>query len=132
MRDALGGGHARWSPREADWGAAVGLLPAKWVEVARDRAWWRGRRGPVFGPTALSSVCERFAVMRPRRWLQRRMQPYLDRLRGTYPLVGLHLRSGFADWQFYSQSRRAGAASPVANAAWAAAAAAPPLTYAEQ
>ena len=93
----------------------------------------RGRRSLAF-----ASACEAYSVLRPRRWLQRAMVPHLAKLWaavGRGPLVGVHLRSGFADWQWYSSTRRPAAAATgrkdQANTPWAAALAAPPMAYAQ-
>ena len=75
-----------------------------------------------------------WAVLRPRPWLQRAMLPYLARLGAASapPLLALHMRTGLADWQWYSQSSRPARGGTRAamvergerpsNAAWATAA----------
>ena len=71
--------------------------------------------------------------MRPRRWLQRRMLPFLERLDRSSALVGLHMRTGFADWQYYSssyQSRTPGTdGSYRAGRPWHEAATAAPMPF---
>ena len=49
---------------------------------------------------AFAGVCEAYSVLRPRRWLQRAIVPVLEKAQAAThggPLVGMHLRSGFAD-----------------------------------
>ena len=71
--------------------------------------------------------------MRPRRWLQRRMVAYLDRFDRTERLVGLHMRTGFADWQYYSSSYHGATNNDGtyrAGHAWHEAATAAPMPFA--
>ena len=88
---------------------------------------------------AFAGLCEGYSVLRPRRWLQRAMLPVLDKMlnasRGG-PLVGVHLRSGFADWQWYSgtgvSASARGARDRVrARSEWGSAQAAGTMDYAE-
>ena len=67
-----------------------------------DREPARGRAIGVKGAGQLSLRCEANALLRPQPWLLALMQPTLERIRRHRPLVGLHLRSGFADWQALS------------------------------
>lgn len=85
------------------WKAAVKGEPphAPWVGPMR---WLRA----LEGNHAFSIPCAAYAVLRPRPWVQRAMLPYIERLgrAGAPPFVALHMRTGFADWQFYSYGGR--------------------------
>jgi len=54
---------------------------------------------PLHSSSARSFLRGRFALLRPRPFLQTKLLPYLDKLAPHAPIVGVHLRSGFADWQ---------------------------------
>ena len=103
-------GLAQWRPSGRP---AIPQEAAAWVEAAAPwyarglRVLRRYRRGPR--SFAFATACETYAVLRPRRWLQRAMLPTLHKLSaaaGGGPLIGVHLRSGFADWQWYSSTHR--------------------------
>lgn len=105
-------------PRElVKWLAAAQPAHARGMRVLR-----RYRRGPrTFG---FATACEAYAVLRPRRWLQRAMLPTLQRLSaamGDGPLIAVHLRSGFADWQWYSNTHKPISLEALAPAAGATA-----------
>ena len=99
------------------------------------RALRRLRRGAR--TFAFAGACEAYSVLRPRRWLQRAMLPQLRKLSAAMnggPLIGLHLRSGFADWQWYSSTHspsREAKGRTSANTHWSAALTAGPMDYAE-
>ena len=116
-------------PKELAAYQAVAQLPyARGMRSLR-----RLRRGPR--NIAFATACEAYSVLRPRRWLQRAMLPLLQKLTtatGGGPLIGVHLRSGFADWQWYSSTHiRAGvgANGVKANRQWEQALNAGPLSY---
>ncbi|KAL1526636.1 hypothetical protein AB1Y20_015340 [Prymnesium parvum] len=82
----------------------------------------------------LSSHCEAYALLRPRRWLQRRLEPYLAQFDRKSAVVGLHMRTGFADWQYYSSSASRKALSDgtvQSQRSWHAAATAPLMPFAQ-
>ena len=56
--------------------------------------------GPAFSSRELCLKCETFALMQPRPRLMRALLPALRRLEPYDVLVGVHLRTGYADWQF--------------------------------
>lgn len=47
--------------------------------------------------------CETYAYMQPRRKLQAALLPVLQRLEPFDAIAGVHLRTGYADWQYYNQ-----------------------------
>tara|TARA_B100000795_G_scaffold218094_1_gene172141 strand:- start:7 stop:1086 length:1080 start_codon:yes stop_codon:yes gene_type:complete len=56
--------------------------------------------GPTFSSRELVLKCETFGLMQPRPRLMRALMPALRRLEPYEVLVGVHLRTGYADWQF--------------------------------
>lgn len=74
----------------------------------------------------LSMRCDAFALLRPRRSLQRHMAPLVQRLdalrQRTGALTALHVRTGYVDWVALAM-----AANGSARAAWRAATAMAPL-----
>ena len=52
---------------------------------------------PPFTSREMSLKCETFALMQPKPRLQRALLPILDRLEPYDVLVGVHLRTGYAD-----------------------------------
>ena len=135
VRDGLGRSGWRPSSKPTDpkeLAAYIAISRPIWAQGLRVLR--RLRRGAR--QLAIATPCETYAVLRPRPWLQRAMLPYLRRLHaasGGGPIVGLHMRTGFADWQWYSASRAVDAArnKRVAGREWVAAAAASPLPYAQ-
>ena len=75
-----------------------------------------GSRGKHTQPQA--QRCEANGLLRPRRWLASVMAPTLRSLDRFSPLVAIHLRSGFADWQARTSDKT-----------WSKAARLPPLTF---
>jgi hypothetical protein len=87
----------------------------------------RTRRGvpSAVRPSALtsrvSSRCEAFALLRPRRQLQRHIIPILERMDRAQRVIGMHMRTGLADWQAiahrsaaaWEQAAAAAASSPL-------------------
>ena len=71
----------------------------------------------------LTLQCEAVSLLQPRRWLQSRLLPFLTRLAEYDRVLGVHIRTGFADWQALSQHALAAArALPTLSrpAQWAA------------
>ena len=56
--------------------------------------------GPTFSSRELVLKCETYGLMQPRPRLMRALMPALRRLEPYEVLVGVHLRTGYADWQF--------------------------------
>jgi len=134
VRDRPGKGNWRPSGKPTEPKLLAAYLAASRPAWAQGlRVLRRLRRGARM--MAISTVCETYAVLRPRPWLQRAMLTYLRRLeeaRGGGPLVGMHMRTGFADWQWYSATRQVDAAEQkrLAASEWSRAATSPPLPYA--
>ena len=61
--------------------------------------------GPAFSSRELVLKCETFGLMQPRPRLMRALMPALRRLEPYDVLVGVHLRTGYADWQFRNSER---------------------------
>ena len=84
-----------WRGRGSQWDEIASQIPrqdwSKWQQAAFQAS--RSGRGRGH-ETSLNGNCESFAVLRPRRWLQRRLQPYLDELKDAGTVVGLHMRTG--------------------------------------
>ncbi|KAL1508730.1 hypothetical protein AB1Y20_004825 [Prymnesium parvum] len=95
-------------------------LPSRWVRLELDRAdaielsYSRPEslrdvlpltRCPVAGAAdfrqrEMALKCETFANMRPRPKLMRALLPHLRELEPFDVVIGVHLRTGFADWQY--------------------------------
>ena len=74
--------------------------------------------GPAFNTREFCLKCETFALMQPRPRLMRALLPALRKLEPYDVLVGVHLRTGYADWQFRNSEksfRAAGAEVAVAQ-----------------
>lgn len=56
--------------------------------------------GPAFRTRELSLKCETFAFMQPRPILASALLPVLRRMEPFERIVGVHLRTGYADWTF--------------------------------
>ena len=67
--------------------------------------------GPAFSARELCLKCETFALMQPRPRLMRALLPALRKLEPYDVLVGVHLRTGYADWQFRNSEQSFRAAS---------------------
>lgn len=61
--------------------------------------------GPSFTSRELVLKCETYGLMQPRPRLMRALLPALRRLEPYDALVGVHLRTGYADWQFRNSER---------------------------
>lgn len=69
----------------------------------------------------ISSRCEAFALLRPRRQLQKHIVPILKRMDDAQHVIGMHMRTGLADWQAlahrgaaaWEQAAAAAASSPL-------------------
>ena len=134
----------RWRPtRGSNWSAEfapplaarAASLHAELGRAASSSGGGGGSGGGHFLQARINQRCEAFALLRPRRPLQRMLQPVLasigtgmraaepDALHGstsqgggttqggTGTLVGVHMRTGFSDWQALASRTHASAAA---------------------
>ena len=64
---------------------------------------------PDFRTRELALKCETFAFMQPRRPLRAALAPLLGRLEPFETIVGVHLRTGYADWAYRNDESYFGA-----------------------
>jgi hypothetical protein len=69
-----------------------------------------------FRTRELALKCETFAYMQPRRQLQAALLPILHRLEPFDAVAGVHLRTGYADWQYYNRDSDFAGSAPAAEA----------------
>ena len=78
------------------------------------------RHAPDFRTRELALKCETFAFLQPRPRLMGALLPLLHKLGRYDRIIGVHLRTGYADWTFRNDDSYFGAAGARANASVAA------------
>lgn len=68
-----------------------------------------------FRSREMALKCETFANMQPRRQLQAALLPVLRRLEPFDAVAGVHLRTGYADWQYYNRDSDFAGSVPAAD-----------------